>query len=63
MLEGIAKLNVNSNYFPCGCHIRTLLDSPLENGSNTEHDGAPAILMHGFDFSTLTATARHHTNC
>uniref|UniRef100_A0A182QQ76 LRRCT domain-containing protein n=1 Tax=Anopheles farauti TaxID=69004 RepID=A0A182QQ76_9DIPT len=35
VLEGIETLHVNSNYFPCGCHIHTLLDSPLANGTYT----------------------------
>ncbi|XP_039431354.1 chondroadherin-like [Culex pipiens pallens] len=32
-LEGLGVLHVVGNYFPCGCHIHTLLDSPLANGS------------------------------
>ncbi|XP_061502150.1 leucine-rich repeat-containing protein 4B [Anopheles gambiae] len=42
VLEGIDTLHVNSNYFPCGCHIHTLLDSPLSNGTYLSHSGAPA---------------------
>uniref|UniRef100_A0A182TTX0 Leucine rich immune protein (Coil-less) n=1 Tax=Anopheles melas TaxID=34690 RepID=A0A182TTX0_9DIPT len=42
MLEGIDTLHVNSNYFPCGCHIHTLLDSPLANGTYLSHSGVPA---------------------
>ncbi|XP_055635693.1 chondroadherin [Toxorhynchites rutilus septentrionalis] len=32
-LEGLGTLHVVGNYFPCGCHIHTLLDSPLANGT------------------------------
>lgn len=32
-LEGLSQLHVVGNYFPCGCHIHTLLESPLANGS------------------------------
>uniref|UniRef100_A0A182JIG8 Uncharacterized protein n=1 Tax=Anopheles atroparvus TaxID=41427 RepID=A0A182JIG8_ANOAO len=39
VLEGIETLHVNSNYFPCGCHIHTLLESPLANGSYAAHGG------------------------
>ncbi|XP_050088799.1 leucine-rich repeat-containing protein 4B [Anopheles aquasalis] len=39
VLEGIETLHVNSNYFPCGCHIHTLLDSPLANGTYSSHGG------------------------
>uniref|UniRef100_A0A182TUJ0 LRRCT domain-containing protein n=1 Tax=Anopheles melas TaxID=34690 RepID=A0A182TUJ0_9DIPT len=41
VLQGIDTLHVNSNYFPCGCHIHTLLDSPLANGSYSSHGGTP----------------------
>ena len=36
ILEGIDRVIVNNNYFPCGCHIHTLLDSPLVNASQTQ---------------------------
>uniref|UniRef100_A0A182RBU1 LRRCT domain-containing protein n=1 Tax=Anopheles funestus TaxID=62324 RepID=A0A182RBU1_ANOFN len=45
VLEGIETLHVNSNYFPCGCHIHTLLDSPLANGSYASHGGAPGDFL------------------
>lgn len=33
LLEGIRNVSVTNNHFPCGCHVHTLLDSPLSNGS------------------------------
>lgn len=33
LLDGIRNLSVSNNHFPCGCHVHTLLDSPLSNGT------------------------------
>lgn len=33
LLDGIRNLSVLGNHFPCGCHVHTLLDSALANGS------------------------------
>lgn len=33
LLDGIQNISVINNHFPCGCHVHTLLDSPLSNGS------------------------------
>lgn len=38
ILEGIKNISVINNHFPCGCHIHTLLDSPLVNGSYQRGD-------------------------
>lgn len=38
ILEGIRNLSVVNNHFPCGCHVHTLLDSPLSNGSGHSDD-------------------------
>ncbi|XP_021926157.1 insulin-like growth factor-binding protein complex acid labile subunit isoform X3 [Zootermopsis nevadensis] len=31
IIQGVEKLNVIDNHFPCDCHIHTLLESPLAN--------------------------------
>jgi leucine-rich repeat and immunoglobulin-like domain-containing nogo receptor-interacting protein len=36
-LDGIEKIIVQSNHFPCGCHIHILLESPLVNTSSYDH--------------------------
>lgn len=33
LLDGVENLSVINNHFPCGCHIHTLLDSALANGT------------------------------
>lgn len=38
ILEGIRNISVINNHFPCGCHVHTLLDSPLSNGSYQRGD-------------------------
>lgn len=38
ILEGIRNISVINNHFPCGCHVHTLLDSPLSNGSYNRGD-------------------------
>ncbi|XP_058060235.1 phospholipase A2 inhibitor beta isoform X1 [Anopheles bellator] len=55
VLEGIDTLHVNSNYFPCGCSIHTLLESPLANGTYVAHGSVPAgdFLSKNFCISPL----------
>ena len=36
-LDGIETIIVQNNHFPCGCHIHTLLESPLVNTSSYDH--------------------------
>lgn len=38
ILDGIRNISVINNHFPCGCHVHTLLDSPLSNGSYQRGD-------------------------
>lgn len=38
ILDGIQNMSVINNHFPCGCHVHTLLDSPLSNGSYQRGD-------------------------
>lgn len=38
LLDGIRNISVINNHFPCGCHVHTLLDSPLSNGSYQRGD-------------------------
>lgn len=38
ILDGIRNLSVTNNHFPCGCHVHTLLDSPLSNGTYQRGD-------------------------
>lgn len=38
ILDGIKNISVINNHFPCGCHVHTLLDSPLSNGSYQRGD-------------------------
>jgi leucine-rich repeat and immunoglobulin-like domain-containing nogo receptor-interacting protein len=37
-LEGIDLIIVQNNHFPCGCHIHTLLESPLVNTTSYDHN-------------------------
>lgn len=37
-LEGIETIIVQNNHFPCGCHIHTLLESPLVNTTSYDHN-------------------------
>lgn len=37
VLEGIETIIVQNNHFPCGCHIHTLLESPLVNTTSYDH--------------------------
>lgn len=36
-LDGIETIIVQNNHFPCGCHIHTLLESPLVNTTSYDH--------------------------
>lgn len=36
LIVEVDKLTVISNHFPCNCHIHSLLEGPLTNGSITE---------------------------
>jgi hypothetical protein len=36
-LEGIDVITVQNNHFPCGCHIHTLLESPLVNTTSYDY--------------------------
>jgi leucine-rich repeat and immunoglobulin-like domain-containing nogo receptor-interacting protein len=36
-LEGIETIIVQNNHFPCGCHLHTLLESPLVNTTSYDH--------------------------
>ncbi len=38
ILEGISSILVHNNHFPCGCHIHTLLESPLVNSTSYEQN-------------------------
>lgn len=38
IIDGVENLSVVNNHFPCGCHIHTLLDSPLANGTYQQGD-------------------------
>nr|XP_024215379.1 insulin-like growth factor-binding protein complex acid labile subunit [Halyomorpha halys] len=35
-LDGVEILNIQSNHFPCDCHIHYLIEGPLANGSAAE---------------------------
>ncbi|CAG9807167.1 unnamed protein product [Chironomus riparius] len=37
VLEGIETIIVQNNHFPCGCHIHTLLESPLVNTTSYDY--------------------------
>lgn len=53
-LDGIDQLVVVNNHFPCGCHIHTLLDSPLANGTYQQGD----FLRNNFCISPLEVNGR-----
>ncbi|XP_073994896.1 uncharacterized protein isoform X2 [Rhodnius prolixus] len=36
LLDGVESLTVQANHFPCDCHIHSLLEGPLANGSAGE---------------------------
>ena len=36
IIDGIKNVSVINNHFPCGCHIHSLLDSPLSNVSQSK---------------------------
>ncbi|CAO1422378.1 unnamed protein product [Diamesa hyperborea] len=38
VLDGIETIVVQNNHFPCGCHIHTLLESPLVNTTSYEQN-------------------------
>lgn len=38
VLDGIETIIVQNNHFPCGCHIHTLLESPLVNTTSYDHN-------------------------
>lgn len=38
ILEGIRNISVINNHFPCGCHVHSLIESPLSNGSYNRGD-------------------------
>lgn len=54
ILDGIKNLSVVNNHFPCGCHVHTLLDSPLSNGSG--HPGE--FLSRNFCISPLEVNGK-----
>lgn len=49
-LEGLSQLHVVGNYFPCGCHIHTLLESPVANGT---YDNGEDFLSKNYCISPL----------
>jgi leucine-rich repeat and immunoglobulin-like domain-containing nogo receptor-interacting protein len=53
-LNGIRSLSVIDNHFPCGCHIHTLLESPLANGTYQHED----FLVKNFCISPLEVNGR-----
>lgn len=54
ILEGIKNLSVINNHFPCGCHVHTLLDSPLSNGSGRTEE----FLKRNYCISPLEVNGR-----
>lgn len=54
IIDGVENLSVVNNHFPCGCHIHTLLESPLANGSYQEDD----FLSKNFCISPLEVNGR-----
>lgn len=54
LLDGIQNVSVINNHFPCGCHVHTLLDSPLSNGSYQHGD----FLSRNYCISPLDVNGR-----
>lgn len=54
ILDSIDQLIVVNNHFPCGCHIHTLLDSALANGTYQQGD----FLKNNFCISPLEVNGR-----
>lgn len=54
LLDGIQNISVMNNHFPCGCHVHTLLDSPLSNGSYQHGD----FLSRNYCISPLDVNGR-----
>lgn len=54
ILDGIRNLSVANNHFPCGCHVHTLLDSPLSNGTSNPAD----FLEHNYCISPLDVNGK-----
>lgn len=54
ILDGIRNISVINNHFPCGCHVHTLLDSPLSNGSYQRGD----FLSRNFCISPLDVNGK-----
>ncbi|KAJ8978632.1 hypothetical protein NQ317_009091 [Molorchus minor] len=52
----VEKLTVISNHFPCNCHIHTLLEGPLANGSILD------FISKNFCISPLEVNGRPMTN-
>lgn len=54
ILDGIKNLTVVQNHFPCGCHVHTLLDSPLSNISG----GRDEFLSRNYCISPLDVNGK-----
>lgn len=54
LLDGVRNLSVTNNHFPCGCHVHTLLDSPLSNGTYQRGD----FLSRNFCISPLDVNGK-----
>ncbi|XP_055684810.1 chondroadherin [Lutzomyia longipalpis] len=54
IIEGVENLIVVNNHFPCGCHIHTLLETPLANGTHSGSD----FLSKNFCISPLEVNGR-----
>lgn len=54
LLDGIDQLVVINNHFPCGCHIHTLLESPIANGTYQHGD----FLKNNYCISPLEVNGR-----
>jgi leucine-rich repeat and immunoglobulin-like domain-containing nogo receptor-interacting protein len=55
-LDGIDRIIVQNNHFPCGCHIHVLLESPLANTSSYDHH---EFLSKNFCISPLELNGMH----
>ncbi|KAG4068400.1 hypothetical protein HA402_007920 [Bradysia odoriphaga] len=54
IMDGVRNLTVVNNHFPCGCHVHTLLESPLSNGSYQRGD----FLSRNFCISPLEVNGK-----
>lgn len=54
LMDGVRNLTVVNNHFPCGCHVHTLLESPLSNGSYQRGD----FLSRNFCISPLEVNGK-----